>query len=93
MNKLWKTCKHARTLIEMAFLCARRRLIEVPTINTVKQRGCGGTLLHKARGINGFSSVQTPNSDRMFCERNENRIIIEYSFRPSSEQRPGYSVF
>jgi hypothetical protein len=93
MNKLWKTCKHARTLIEMAFLCTRPDLIEVPAENTVKQRGHGGTLLHKAWGITGFSSAQTPNSDRIFCERNENRIIIACSFRPGSEQSPGYSVF
>jgi hypothetical protein len=77
----------------MAFLCTWPGLIEVLAKKTVKQRRYGGTLLHKAWGITGFCGVQTPNSDRIFCERNENRIIMAHSFRPCGEQSPGYSVF
>jgi hypothetical protein len=54
MNKLWKTCKHARTLIKMAFLCSRFDDWWLDAKNSVKQSESGGTFPHKAPGYNRF---------------------------------------
>jgi hypothetical protein len=60
MNKLWKTCKHARVLIEMAFLCMRNDEGLKDYKNNVKQTEKSGTFLHKGWGITGFFSGKTP---------------------------------
>jgi hypothetical protein len=93
MNKLCKTCKHARTLIEMAFLCIRSAVRWPPVENSVKQPVYGGTSLHSPWGITGIFGGKTPYTARTFCERNGKRIIKPTSGSPAREQTDGCSVF
>jgi hypothetical protein len=92
MNKLWKTCKHARALIEMAFLCICLRVWRMARVKTVKQPEYGGTSLHNTSGITGFFSGKTPYCVRSFCERNENRMLIRVFTLYICEQRTGCPV-
>jgi len=51
MNKLWKTSKRKRTLIETAFLCNPKRIPSFNGKKFVKQRVLSGTLPHMLPGI------------------------------------------
>ena len=93
MNKLWKTCKHARTLIKMAFLCSRFDDWWLDAKNSVKQHNRVERFRTKPRGITGFLGGKTPYTAPGFCERNEYIIINAASSAPGREQRTSCTVF
>jgi hypothetical protein len=93
MNKLWKTRKHARTLIQMAFLCVLVDLAGESGQHTVKQpEGCG-TSPHKSSGITNLFGGKARFSKRCFCVWNENRMIILSPGPSGREQTARCPVF